>query len=189
MKNSQIGRSRQIFEALMATAAFDAGLKADIVAGKKRIADHVIYSVRSFSEKLQEKMFKDDDKKVVGITNLSSAKMEKNQVMVATGIQLLSAEGKGVSGEEKGLDYGVIADEIANGEFTLKVNGSEMIQKSSLLPFKTTDTMAQIKGFVELENPIVILSQVPIDLQIETGVACEEHTFVKVALYGSIVSL
>lgn len=189
MKNSQIGRSRQIFDALMASPAFDADIKADLLAGKKRITDHVAYSVRSFSEKTQERVFKDDDKKIVGITNLSSAKMEKNQVMVVTGIQVLSAVGIGDANEEKSLDYDVIADEIANGEFTFKVNGAEMIQKSSLVPFKTTDTLSQIKGFVELENPIVILSQVPVDLQIETAAACAENTFIRTSLYGSIVSL
>jgi len=187
MKNSSIGRPRQIFDALVNDPNFDQALAAEIKSQKRKVVDSVLYGTRLAGGKQQVRIFLDDDKKSPGVTNISSAKLEKDQVMVITGIQILS--GIEAADNVHAVDFGKIAKEIANGEITFKVNGTEMLSKSSMSTFAKDQSINELAGYVELENPLVVKSQVSIDLQIETGAAIVAHTFIKVLLHGASVSM
>ena len=72
-------------------------LNPEIQAGLKnktlQLSDTAIYITKSVSGKTTIKMFQDADNKIVGVSNISSGKLEKGEVFLCSGIQLLYGVG------------------------------------------------------------------------------------------------
>jgi len=78
--------------------------------------DAAYYVVKDISGSRVQKLLKDDDNKVVGMSNISSAKFEKGNLFLLNGLTLLA----GTAGEgetAKDVNFTVVPDYLRNGEF------------------------------------------------------------------------
>lgn len=145
--------------------------------------DAAYYVTKSVSNAKIIKMLKDDDTKIVAISNISSGKLEKGNVMLLSGIILLASTGVAKAEEGK---YDILPDVIRNGEFEFKANGTTLVPITSCEVFNTVGTMRQ-KGYYKLDNPKIIYDQQAMELNVEWGSNAPADTFVKAMLVGTAV--
>jgi hypothetical protein len=146
--------------------------------------DAAYYVTKSVSGNKIIKMLKDDDTKIVGISNISGGKFEKGNVMLLSGIVIVASVGV-VKGEEG--KYDVLPDAIRNGEFEFKANGTTIVPITSLEVFNTIGTTRQ-RGYYKLDNPKMIYDQQSMELNLEWGSNAAADTFVKAILIGTAVT-
>jgi hypothetical protein len=146
--------------------------------------DAAYYVTKSVSGNKIVKMLKDDDTKIVGISNISGGKFEKGNVMLLSGIILVASVGVAKGEEGK---YDVLPDAIRNGEFEFKANGTTIVPITSLEVFNTTGTQRQ-RGYYKLDNPKMIYDQQSMELNLEWGSNAAADTFVKAILIGTAVT-
>ena len=146
--------------------------------------DAAFYVTKNVSGNRIIKMMKDDDNKVVGVSNISGGKFEKGNVMLLDGIIILASVGiaDAASGE-----YQILPSIIRNGEFEFKANGTTIVPLTSLEIFNTTGTHKQV-GFYKLDNPKIIYDQQSMELNLEWGANAAENTIVKAILVGTAVT-
>jgi hypothetical protein len=147
--------------------------------------DTAYYVVKTITGSKVIKMFKDDDNKVVGTSNISSGKLEKGNYFLLYGIQLLG--GVGDSNDSPGtVNYDVVPDYVRDGEFEFKANGTVLIPNTSCEVFQTTgkDTF---KGLWVLDNPKIIRDQQSIEFNIEWAANAPDHSYLKAILRGTAV--
>jgi hypothetical protein len=164
-------------------------LPADIQQGLAKqtlqAVDTAYYVVRSIAGSKVVKMFKDDDTKVVGVSNISSGKLEKGNHFLLHAIQLQggTAEPNATVGS---VNFGVIPDYVRNGEFEFKGNGTVLLPLTSCEVFNTQgkDTF---QGLLILDNPKMISDQRPIEFNIEWADNAPANTYLKVILRGTAV--
>jgi len=130
--------------------------------------DAAYYVTKSVSGNKIIKMLKDDDTKIVGISNISGGKFEKGNVMLLSGIVIMASVGV-VKGEEG--NYDVLPSIIRNGEFEFKANGT-----------------TRQRGYYKLDNPKMIYDQQSMELNLEWGSNAAADTFVKAILIGTAVT-
>src|ERR1035437_3431725 len=90
--------------------------------------DAAYYITKSVSNAKIIKMLKDDDTKIVAVSNVSGGKLEKGNVMLLSGIILLASVGVPKVEDAK---FDLLPDNIRNGEFEFKANGTTLIPISS----------------------------------------------------------
>ena len=146
--------------------------------------DAAYYVTKSVSGNKIVKMMKDDDTKIVGISNISSGKFEKGNMMLLSGIVIVASVGVAKGEEGK---YDVLPDIIRNGEFEFKANGTTIVPITSLEVFNTTGTQRQ-RGYYKLDNPKMIYDQHSMELTLEWGANAAADTFVKAILIGTAVT-
>ena len=145
--------------------------------------DAAYYITKSVSNAKIIKMLKDDDTKIVAVSNVSGGKLEKGNVMLLSGIILLASVGVPNVLDAK---FDLLPDVIRNGEFEFKANGTTLIPISSCEVFNTTGTFRQ-KGYYKLDNPKIIFDQQAMELNVEWGSNAPADTFVKAMLVGTAV--
>lgn len=147
--------------------------------------DAAYYVVKDISGSRVQKLLKDDDNKVVGMSNISSAKLEKGNMFLLNGLTLLA----GTAGEgETAMDvnFTVIPDYLRNGEFEFIANGATLIQNASTELFNTTGQVIPV-GHYRLDNPKLIKDQQTIEFNLEWGANAPASTFVKAILRGTVI--
>ncbi|OYU82636.1 MAG: hypothetical protein CFE24_14940 [Flavobacterium sp. BFFFF2] len=147
--------------------------------------DTAYYVVKSISGSKVIKMFKDDDNKVVGSSNISSGKLEKGNHFLLYGIHLLGGVGDGTDGPGI-VNFDVIPDYVRNGEFEFKANGTVLIPNASCEVFQT-EGKDTFKGLFVLDNPKIIRDQQSIEFNIEWAVNAPVNTYLKAILRGTAV--
>lgn len=164
-------------------------LPADIQQGLAnqtlQAVDTAYYVVRSVAGSKVVKMFKDDDTKVVGMSNISSGKLEKGNHFLLHAIQLQG--GTAEPNETVGsVNFGIIPDYVRNGEFEFKANGSVLLPNTSCEVFNTVgkDTF---QGLLILDNPKMIRDQQAMEFNIEWANNAPPDTYLKVVLRGTAV--
>ena len=147
--------------------------------------DTVIYVVKSVAGSKVVKMFKDDDNKVVGISNISSGKLEKGNFFLLYGIQLMAgvAEANETAAD---VNFNTIPDYVRNGEFEFKANGTVLVPNTSNEAF-FTEGRDIFKGLYVLDNPKVIKDQQAIEFNLEWGTNAPANTYLKAILRGTSV--
>ena len=147
--------------------------------------DTAYYVVRSIAGSKVVKMLKDDDNKVVGTSNISSAKLEKGNHFLLHGIQLLG--GTAEANETMGsVNFVMIPDYVRNGNFEFKANGTVLIPNTSCEVFNT-EGKDSFQGLLILDNPKMIRDQQPIEFNIEWADNAPANTYLKVILRGTAV--
>jgi hypothetical protein len=146
--------------------------------------DVAYYVTKSVANNKVIKMFKDDDNKVVAVSNVSSAKLEKGNVMLLSGIILLGGSNSAKVEETK---FSVIPEYVRNGEFEFKANGTTIIPSTSCDVFNSNGTTRQ-EGLYKLDNAKIIFDQQAIELNIEWGQNAVENQFLKAILVGTAVT-
>lgn len=146
--------------------------------------DAAYYVTKNVSSNKIAKMLKDDDTKIVGVSNISGGKFEKGNVMLLSGIILLASVGTANAAEG---NYDILPNAIRNGEFELKANGTTIVPITSLEVFNTAGTTRQ-KGFYKLDNPKIIYDQQAMELNVEWGANAAADTIIKAILIGTGVT-
>lgn len=146
--------------------------------------DAAFYVTKNVSGNRIIKMMKDDDNKVVGVSNISGGKFEKGNVMLLSGIIIVASVG--VANAAEGT-YGVLPAIIRNGEFEFKANGTTIVPITPLEVFNTTGTQRQV-GFYKLDNPKIIFDQQAMELNIEWGANALADTHIKAILVGTAIT-
>ena len=190
--------------ASMLTPELQEGLKK----GSIRMADATIYVVKPINAVKNVRMFEDSDDKLIGVCNISKAKLEKNEVMCLSAIQVLygvsqlSTPAATLSQENVAtIDWGEIPTAVQSGEFTFRAGGNTKLDRVSMQVFKnhkvdavndTTNHYASATsygqgemGFYKLANPQLIKTQEAIDMFVEWAANAPANSFLKVILYGT----
>jgi hypothetical protein len=159
-------------------------LPPDIVARIKRrdlqLSDARLMVAKAAGTLTQLKIFRDNDTKAVGVAMVNGAKLQKDNWMIVTGIQVLS----GVDASVTACDYGNPVALIRNGQFEFKVD------KKNLLPETHSECFVHGRSDVErgtfiLHNPKIIEPQKDIEMNFEFAAALAANTNIKVVLIGS----
>jgi hypothetical protein len=161
-------------------------IQAGLASKTLQAVDAAYYVTKNISTSKIIKMLKDDDNKIVGQCNISSAKLEKGNIMLLSGIILLVGTAP-VGGKVEQVNFDILPDYIRNGEFEFKANGTTLIPSTTCDVFNTTN-MTVRKGLFVLDNPKVILDQQAMELNIEWGTNAPADVYMKAILVGTSVT-
>jgi hypothetical protein len=147
-------------------------IKEQLLQGKLRLADHLIYTIKAVNGAKTIKMFESQDVKEVSLRNISNAKLPKNMALLVSGIYLLQGEAASLSVDDlKITKFDTIENigALANGEFKLKANKKQLVSDTSNRKFVTTQFDMVPKGYYKLSNPRLIHDDIDIEFEIELG--------------------
>lgn len=167
-------------------------IKDGLKKGDLRLADTVIYSIKPATA-LTIKMFETQDDKEVGLRNISSAKLPKNQALLVSGIYILagtatdSTKAKVAAADYKGLE---LFPAVANGEFSLVSNRKQIVPPTSISVCKTNSYHGVPTGYYKLANPRLIHDDIQIEFTLELGSldGIAAHTHIYVGLHGTLTT-
>jgi hypothetical protein len=167
-------------------------IKEGIGRGELRLADFTVYSRKLITSKTI-KMFETQDDKQVGISNISNAKLQKNQVLLVSGIFLLAGVAADTTKDKiMSANLNVISafPTIQSGEFSLKANKKQIVPDTSCLVFNTTGFGTVPQGFYKLANPRLIADDLLIEFTVELGTmdSLPANTFLFVGLHGTVTT-
>ncbi len=147
-------------------------IKEQLLQGKLRLADQLIYTIKPIKGAKTIKMFDSQDVKEVNLRNISNAKLPKNMALLVSGIYLLHGVADSLDIDDiKTTKFDSIEDigALANGEFKLKANKKQLVSDTSNRKFVTTQFDMVPKSFYKLANPRLIHDDVDIEFEIELG--------------------
>lgn len=176
-------RSRAEFEKRISLLPKE--IQQGLASQSLQAVDTAYYVVKTISGSKVVKMFKDDDNKVVGTSNISSGKLEKGNYFLLYGIQLLGGVGDGADAAGT-VNYDVIPDYVRNGEFEFKANGTVLIPNTSCEVFQT-EGKDIFKGLFVLDNPKIIRDQQSIEFNVEWSANAPSNSYLKAILRGTAV--
>ena len=176
-------RSRAEFEKRISLLPKE--IQQGLASQSLQAVDTAYYVVKTISGSKVVKMFKDDDNKVVGTSNISSGKLEKGNYFLLYGIQLLGGVGDGADTAGT-VNNDVIPDYVRNGEFEFKANGTVLIPNTSCEVFQT-EGKDIFKGLFVLDNPKIIRDQQSIEFNVEWSANAPSNSYLKAILRGTAV--
>ena len=165
-------------------------IKEQLLQGKLRLADHLIYTIKPVKGAKTIKMFESQDVKEVNLRNISNAKLPKNMALLVSGIYLLHGIAESLDIDDvKITQFDTIENVggLANGEFKLKANKKQLVSDTSNRKFVTTQFDMVPKGFYKLSNPRLIHDDVDIEFEIELGTikGIDTNSVIYVGLEGT----
>lgn len=165
-------------------------IKEQLLQGKLRLADHLIYTIKPVNGAKTIKMFESQDVKEVSLRNISNAKLPKNMALLVSGIYLLQGQAASLAVDDvKITPFNTIENvgALANGEFKLKANKKQLVSDTSNRNFVTTNFDMVPQGFYKLANPRLIHDDVDIEFEIELGTinGLNANTVIYVGLAGT----
>jgi len=147
-------------------------IKDQLLQGKLRLADHIVYSIKPIQGAKTIKMFESQDVKEVGLRNISNAKLPKNMALLVSGIYLLQGVATSLNTDDvKVTTFDTLESigALVNGEFKLKANKKQLVSDTSNRKFNTNGFSLVQKGFFKLANPRLIQDDVEIEFEVELG--------------------
>jgi hypothetical protein len=165
-------------------------IKEQLLQGKLRLADHLIYTIKPVNGAKTIKMFESQDVKEVGLRNISNAKLPKNMALLVSGIYMLQGEATSLGLEDVKItrfDTIESVGALANGEFKLKANKKQLVSDTSNRNFVTEDFNKVPRGFYKLANPRLIHDDIDIEFEIELGTTngLNANTVIYIGLSGT----
>lgn len=164
------------------------GVLQKLQAKQLRVGDDMIYAIKTAGGQQTINLFKSGDKKNIGETNIPFGKMPSNKYFVASGLILLS----GTAATEDiaattgaAVDFEEIHPVFSNGEFELKIGQKIYMEDATLEVFRSRKTNSPV-GYFEFSEPIVILSDEDIRLDVKLGVPAPAKTWMKAILIGAV---
>jgi hypothetical protein len=169
-----------------------AHIRQALLRGELRLGDTIVYSIKPVTSKTV-KLFETQDTKTIGLTNISGARLPKNQAMLVSGIVLLvgvSADAtpdKVMSTVYAGIET---VPALVTGEFDLKANKKVILPETSCYLWKTLNYNNSRLGYYKLHNPRLIHDDVLIELTLQLGTMqnIAANTYVYGALHGTITT-
>lgn len=147
-------------------------IKEQLLQGKLRLADHLVYSIKAVNGAKTIKVFESQDVKEVGLRNISNAKLPKNMALLVSGIYLLQGVAASLAPDDLKIcafDTIETVPALANGEFKLKANKKQLVSDTSNRYFTTEGFTMVPKGYYKLANPRLIHDDIDIEFEIELG--------------------
>ncbi len=147
-------------------------IKEQLLQGKLRLADHVVYTLKPIQGAKTVKMFESQDVKEDGIRNISNARLPKNMALLVSGIYLLQGNATSlVTDDIKQTVFDSIENigALANGSFKFKANKKQLVSEMSNRKFVTGGFSLVPKGFFKLSNPRLIHDDVEIEFELDLG--------------------
>ncbi len=173
-------------------------VRSQLNAGKLRLGDTIIYSVKPVGGSKTIKMFETQDVKETGISNISNAKLPKNATLLVSGIYLLQGAAAAAAGtpsedEIKSIKFGTLTPvgALSNGEFSFKANKVCIVPDNTQTRMFCTDNNHNWPlGFYKLDNPRLISDDLLIEFTVELGtvLAIPANTYLYCGLYGTITT-
>lgn len=176
-------------------------IRQELRAGKLRLGDQIIYSIKAVGSSQTIKMFETQDQKETGVRNISNGKLPKNQALLVSGIYLLAGvapaaiPGSPTEDEIKATPFKPLSANdlnaaIVNGEFNLKANKVQLIPETSMRVFGEEVSLLWPEGFYKLDNPRLIRDDELIEATIELGTVTgiPTDTYIYFALKGTITT-
>lgn len=165
-------------------------IKEQLLQGKLRLADQLIYTIKPIKGAKTIKMFESQDVKEVNLRNISNAKLPKNMALLVSGIYLLHGVATSLDVDDiKTTKFDSIENigALANGEFKLKANKKQLVSDTSNRKFVTTQFDMVPKSFYKLANPRLIHDDVDIEFEIELGTikGLDANSVIYVGLEGT----
>lgn len=165
-------------------------VKEQLLQGKLRLADHLIYSIKPVNGAKTIKVFESQDVKEVGLRNISNARLPKNMALLVSGIFLLQGEATSLGIDDlKIVQFDTIESvpALANGEFKLKANKKQLVSDTSNRYFVTSGFDNVPKGYYKLANPRLIQDDIDIEFELELGTVSgiTANTVIFVGLQGT----
>lgn len=165
-------------------------IKEQLLQGKLRLADHLVYTIKPINGAKTIKMFESQDVKEVNLRNISNGKLPKNMALLVSGIYLLQGEATSLSTDDvKVTKFDTIENvgALANGEFKLKANKKQLVSDTSNRNFITATFDMVPKGYYKLANPRLIHDDIDIEFEIELGTVngLNPNTVIYVGLSGT----
>lgn len=167
-------------------------IKEALAKGELRLADYTLYSMKQITSKTI-KMFETQDDKQTGISNISNAKLPKNQALLVSGIFLLTGVAEDATKEKMMAtplwDISQVAS-LTTGEFNLKANKKQIVPDTSNIIFNTNNFYNTPRGYYKLANPRLIHDDVLIEFTVELGgmIGIPANAFLFVGLHGTITT-
>jgi len=150
-----------------------------------QITDALLYVVKPLDNSKNVKMFRDDDNKVIGLSNISSAKLEKGNFFLLHGLRVMYGVSDVGSNDPYGVNFDLVPDFIRNGEFEFKANGATIIPVTSCEAFNTKGNYRIVQNTFLLDNPKMLRDQQVFELNLEWGKPAPERSWLKAVLIGS----
>jgi hypothetical protein len=150
-----------------------------------QITDTFLYVVKALEGSKNIKMFRDDDNKVTGFSNISSAKLEKGNFFLLHGLRIMYGVSDAGVNDPFGVNFDLVPDFIRNGEFEFKANGATIIPVTSCEAFNTKGSNRVVQNTFVLDNPKMLRDQQVFELNLEWGKAAPERSWLKAVLIGS----
>ncbi|WP_207515029.1 hypothetical protein [Longitalea luteola] len=167
-------------------------IKEGIAKGELRLADFTLYS-RKFINSKTIKMFETQDDKQVAISNISNAKLQKNQCLLVSGIYMMAGvAADGTKDKMMASSLNIIANypAILSGEFSLKANKKQIVPDTSNNVFNTTGFTTVPQGYYKLANPRIIADDLLIEFTVELGTmdSLPPNLFLFAGLHGTVTT-
>ena len=167
-----------------------AHIKEQLLQGRLRLADHVVYSIKPVNASKTIKIFESQDVKEDGIRNISNAKLPKSMALLVSGIYLLQGVAASTSVEDmKQTVFDSIegVGALSNGSFKFKANKKQLVSEMSNRKFITNGFSIVPKGFFKLANPRLIHDDVDIEFELDLGTVAgiNPNTIIYVGLEGT----
>lgn len=162
-----------------------------LAKGSLQIVDGDIYSVKSISNRQTVTLLESSDDKMVGISNLNSAKLDSNKYFLVTAIELLyCSDVSGTTDDhlKTGLFTEDLPPQIRNGEFQLEQDSDVLIPEISCEYF-VNDGRTDIKrGLYKLDNPKFLKPLKEISPELRLAGIGDTNAAVKFRLIGATLA-
>ncbi len=183
MTTSPVGDKERAMFMNYLTKIEDNDLVQRIKSGSARVVRFVLYTSELVGGKTSQDLFSTARTKVAGSSNMNNAQLDKDNVFLVTGLQLLSGIGADATPEAgRAVEYAIPSAAILNGQFTFKVGTETFIERCSNRVFDSASN--ERKGYHTLDTPILTNTNRDFSFNCEFGVAPVANTFAGLYVWG-----
>ncbi len=162
--------------------------------GQLKLTDATIFATKEVSLNQRIRMFETQDVEAKGITNVTAAKLMRNQLVLVDRIRVLAATSpvtiNGAAAVLGGLAYEGIRGHggMVGGTITVRQANKNVNYQVGLRVFDTTGRPDAVTGLYYLEAPIVLRPQQLMEANLELGRAMPDRQAVRIELLGTQTS-
>lgn len=162
-------------------AQLPASIQSGLENQRLQLVDTRFYIVKDIAGKQSIDVFQGTDNKNVGLANIASQKLEKDNWFILSAIRVMYAE----SLNKETADFGLLPPVILNGEFELEAGQKKIFGLTTNEIFDTKTRVDLPIGLYKLDSTKLIEPQVEIKMPIKFAASANPNAFLKVVLIGS----
>jgi hypothetical protein len=159
-------------------------IREGLINKRLQLVDTRFYVVKDISAKNSIDVFQGTDQKGIGLGNLATQKLEKDNWFILYAMRMLYAQN--AAGRDT-ADFIHIPPIILNGEFELEAGNKKLIGLAENTAFDTRNRTDLPIGYYKVENTKIIEPQVEIKMPVKFTAASLATTFLKVVFIGTSV--
>jgi hypothetical protein len=155
--------------------------------GHLQLVDQIYYCTKNMEGLTERKLTDSYDNESPGLTNLDRMKIPTNRWVLLYGIQML-ANNEGVDKIRTGK-YGIIPNNVLNGEFELQVGNRFMVPNVSCSVFDTRNREDLMTGYWAAFDPLFIVPGTEIKPNLKVAYSNTPTTNLNIRLLFHTVSI